>query len=215
MKIAMIFEDNDKSKLGALLKRCFNGENLYFAGSNTRIFKEVKRVYMNYDIIIIFFDLVPNNPALNRNLIALKKKIEAYIKQIGINKEVHIIPTICMEFIYLRCLNNNGIHIPEIGFKNCANYPKTAEKYYKRIVERYSSIGEYIELESERFYASLPVFTIGGEEQKKIYDEHNIEYKQTSFNKVRETVTKVYCELYNVFGIDFNSELTDLGIELF
>ena len=49
MKIAMIFEDNDKSKLGALLKRCFNGENLYFAGSNTRIFKEVKRE-INYEV---------------------------------------------------------------------------------------------------------------------------------------------------------------------
>lgn len=45
----MIFEDNDKSKLGALLKRCFNGENLYFAGSNTRIFKEVKRATLFYE----------------------------------------------------------------------------------------------------------------------------------------------------------------------
>lgn len=104
MKTAFVLEDNEKSALGKLLKLCHNNDNIYFSRSNTRIYRKLYnlfKVHPEYDCVIVFFDLCPNNPVLVEKLVELSHNLLLPECSDWADK-VHIIPILCSEYVFLQ-----------------------------------------------------------------------------------------------------------------
>ena len=161
MKVAFIFEDNEKSRLGHILSSVsYNRENIYFAKSNTRVAKKVKQIYDSYDCIVVFFDLVPNN----KELYSVIKRTINYLSTKNMLDKLFIIPIICSEYIYFTTISENfGISLPNFSLINTVNYSKSCEKYYKRFLDNDEfgiKEGSYSKYEGDYFCTGYPLFDV-------------------------------------------------------
>lgn len=213
MKVAFIFEDNEKSRLGHILSSVsYNRENIYFAKSNTRVAKKVKQIYDSYDCIVVFFDLVPNN----KELYSVIKRTINYLSTKNMLDKLFIIPIICSEYIYFTTISENfGISLPNFSLINTVNYSKSCEKYYKRFLDNAEfgvKEGSYSKYEGDYFCTGYPLFDVVSEEHNKFLNKLGIYTRDVTFNDIILKTVKFYNDFYSLFGLNFNDELQDIKL---
>lgn len=213
MNIVFIYEDHENSELGKLLSSSYNHSNLFFSRSNTRLYKKVKTVYNDYDMIIVFFDLCPNNP----DLLVKLEKLSTELRDAELSDKVHIIPIVCSEYIYLNSLVTYfNITIAKLDITNTVNYHKSCEKYYKSLLDdKNIVVGSYSKDESEYFYTSYPVFDVLDNNHSALLSSLGITFKEVCLDTVRKDTVRFYTDFYNLFSLSFIDEVLNKEIKLF
>lgn len=213
MKVAMLFEDNETSSLGKLLKSSYNSNNLFFSRSNSRLYKKVKSIYPDYDKILLFFDLSPNNPAL----IDVLENLSSRLAESEMLNKVHIIPIICAEYIYLTSIEKYlSIVVKDLEISNAVGYHKSCEKYYKDLIEDDNiHIGDYSQNEPDYFYVSFPIFDVIDDKHGSFLNSLGIMFKDTTLESVKDKVSAFYRKVYDLFGLNFDDEVLNKEIFLF
>lgn len=168
-------------------------------------------LYKEYDIIIIFFDLCPNN----KDLVPKLEKLSTLLYEEGMFDKVHIVPIICSEYIYLSSIANHlRVEIDNLGIENTVNYSKSCEKYYKSIVEKVE-VGKYGDAEAEYFYVGYPVFDVVDEKHKLyLQNDLGVSIREISFDELNTKITNFYNYLYSLFGLSFSDEVLCVGVNL-
>lgn len=213
MKVAMLFEDNEVSSLGKLLKSSYNRDNIFFSRSNTRLYKKAKNLYNNYDEILLFFDLSPNNPIL----VEVLENLSSSLVEREMMDKVHIIPIICAEYIYLNSIEKFlNVAVNNLEIHNAVGYRKSCEKYYKDLIECQNiNVGGYSDNEPDFYYVSFPIFTVVDEEHRSFLNSLGIVSISTTLEITKNSVTEFYREFYKLFGKSFDDEVLNKEIFLF
>lgn len=107
MSVIFIFEDNCKSPVSQLLRKGFNGENIYFSSGAYNLLGKYtelrsKGSITDLDSVFIMLDYVPNNSV---TLAKFDDLVEFFID----NDNVTIIPIPCIEYYVLLMIDKLGL----------------------------------------------------------------------------------------------------------
>lgn len=99
-----VFEDNDSTPSSLLLKSSYNGSNIEFASSSSRVYKHLMELSTVSGITscIVFFDVVPDN----RATVKWYQTLLEDLKEANPYFEVYVLPIPCIEFYILKFLYN-------------------------------------------------------------------------------------------------------------
>lgn len=117
MATKILFEDSEFVPVSMLLRKSYNGKNIFFSGGCNNLLSKAVKIQNPGDIIIIYYDVAPNNSKTTKGY----RNLCSTIKTKNI-KDMIVIPIICIEYIVIKCLYKyNQLSIP--------NRCKDIEKY--------------------------------------------------------------------------------------
>lgn len=152
--IKYIFEDSEQSPSSKLLRSCYNGDNIYFSsgGKANKILQVVNNCRMKDEkcVIVIFFDLPPNNRYTYINYEVLLDKIltEGYVN-------VYVIPIICIEYYILKFLIGYNYLVPTDKQKELIKNLITGFDYKSEVVQKFVNKNSYRKNSLEHVYKEL------------------------------------------------------------
>ena len=150
MSIVYLFEDSKHSPISELFRFSYTDksvESLIYAEGAGNIQKIAERLINKGNEVVVFIDLVVDNPNTYTNLSLLLNYIglDLYTRD-----KLLIIPIFCSEYYVVRALVTEGLlSIQDTLIRDCVNledyrkhnipnkYSKSFEKYCKYIVEQY------------------------------------------------------------------------------
>lgn len=117
MATKILFEDNENVPISMLLKKSYNGNNIYFSSGCDKLLSKAISIQDKEDIIVIYYDVAPNNNKTTKGYRDLCKTIKT--KQL---KNIIVVPIICIEYIIVKSLYKyNQLIIPE-KYKDIEEY---------------------------------------------------------------------------------------------
>jgi hypothetical protein len=201
MSTLLLFEDSDLSKLGQYLLKSYNFSNIKFARGDTRLYKSILKYENLYDLIVVFYDIVPNNNSILDSLSSLCSKLISRRNYC----DIFIVPIPCLEYIYMYNMNTSYFSTSQ-EFFTVKSY-KTFEKLCKHLIKSFK-IDSF--KNPDEFYASLPVFDVLDDKHKAYLNDMNIVTKSVDFDYVRAKVLNFYISFYSEYmNIDFMKILND------
>lgn len=227
--VKFIFEDNENMLTSILLHtHSFNGKNVYFTRSNSRITKLLDKIYNANDVFIIVMDYVPNNSQVQR----IYDDIRIKALSLSSNKNIVLLPTICFEQVILDmllCYNYidldtdlaNAIRNRDIGylltfrsghinlehnFKFILNKMldakfKNISKSSNHVETSFYNTGDLL-LKAEQLYSCLPFVHIVSLQHKEYIIANTINEFTLNMN---QAVLKSNSMFYDIF-MEFNME---------
>lgn len=105
MVTKLLFEDNEDTPSSMLLKHSYCGDSIYFSGGCHQILSKLMEIKDASDVVIIFYDVSPNNKYTVKYYNSLVQDIKSNPAVYG---SVCIIPIICIEYYICQFLNKYG-----------------------------------------------------------------------------------------------------------
>lgn len=127
----IIFEDSAEAPISRLLSNINYGDDINFAYSSSKISTLISTFNDNEDIIV-YYDLVPDNDGT----ILLLNEIVDFVENNVFNKNVYIVPMICIKYILLKMIWGYMKTTSDIGFdiqKVIVNSDKFDYEYLREI----------------------------------------------------------------------------------
>ena len=145
--IRLLFEDNKSSPISRLLLSSMHGKYIHFSEGNEFLLREYINLSKKYptDYFIIFVDTPPNRQDLYNTYIALCDSIN--------QDKCSVIPIICIEYIYLRMLEERNIRVPYGKMQNL--YDNLVRKFDYENVRSVIESDTYLNDSLEHIYKAI------------------------------------------------------------
>lgn len=117
MSIKFVFEDNETVPISMLLKKSYNGDNIFFSSGCANILSKAIEIQTENDFIIMYYDVAPNNVKTVKGYENLRMTIKA-----NNIKNMIVVPIICIEYIALRMLDKYDQLLISSKYKDAYNY---------------------------------------------------------------------------------------------
>lgn len=145
----MIFEDYTKTPSSVLLRNT-TACRIEFSGGSSNLMTTIEE-NLHEDLVVVYYDLVPNNDRTVKGLQILKEKTADF-------PNVRIVPIICIEYYILYSLLYTKLS--NYGLKDKLDIKKShdnilreesVEKYYKRVLNDLGSSASHCFINSFRY----------------------------------------------------------------
>lgn len=139
----MMFEDADETPLSDLIRSVYNGTdvNVDFVGGSGNFLKYIKKVPIG-ELVVIYFDLIPDNPGTAVAYKNLRKRLRHRANTI-------IIPVSGLDYYLLKAFTYDVPDMSTVIFERDYSVDsriKSCEKYYKYLLDNMSeclSLGRF------------------------------------------------------------------------
>lgn len=225
MSIKFVFEDNETVPISMLLKKSYNGDNIFFSSGCANILSKAIEIQTENDFIIMYYDVAPNNVKTVKGYENLRMTIKA-----NNIKNMIVVPIICIEYITLRMLDKYNQLLISSKYKDAYNYLvkdldwgtyvntcnpnsyilESIEHFYKSVLTQmqtqickhnsHNYIGntghkDKVALKAERLYFELPLSIIVNKMHRKYIESLGIGFSDTKLIDVENERKLFYDKL--------------------